>query len=59
VGFAARTAGSEATAAVTLVAALARQLLDLGDAATAYQVVREAPVPANPYFRAEFHFMPG
>jgi len=38
---------------------LARRLLDLGDAKTAYQVVREAPVPANPYYRAEFHFMPG
>jgi soluble lytic murein transglycosylase len=38
---------------------LARRLLDLGDAKLAYQVVREAPVPANPYYRAEFHFMPG
>ena len=38
---------------------LARRLLDLGDAKTAYQVVREAPVPANPYYRAEFHFIPG
>lgn len=38
---------------------LARRLVDLGDAKTAYQVVREAPVPANPYYRAEFHFMPG
>jgi soluble lytic murein transglycosylase len=38
---------------------LARRLLDLGDAKTAYQVVREAPVPANPYYRAEFYFMPG
>jgi soluble lytic murein transglycosylase len=38
---------------------LARRLLDLGDAKTAYLVVREAPVPANPYYRAEFHFMPG
>jgi soluble lytic murein transglycosylase len=38
---------------------LARRMLDLGDAKTAYQVVREAPVPANPYYRAEFHFMPG
>jgi soluble lytic murein transglycosylase len=38
---------------------LARRLLDLGDAKTAYQVVSEAPVPANPYYRAEFHFMPG
>jgi soluble lytic murein transglycosylase len=38
---------------------LARRLLDLGDAKTAYLVVSEAPVPANPYYRAEFHFMPG
>jgi soluble lytic murein transglycosylase len=38
---------------------LARRLLDLGDAKAAYEVVREAPVPANPYYRAEFHFMPG
>src|ERR1700719_1216917 len=39
--------------------ALARKLLDLGDAATAYQVVRESAPPANPYYRAEFHFMTG
>ena len=39
--------------------ALARKLIDLGDAATAYQVVREAAPPANPYYRAEFHFMAG
>jgi soluble lytic murein transglycosylase len=38
---------------------LARRLLDLGDAKAAYQVVREAALPANPYYRAEFHFMPG
>jgi soluble lytic murein transglycosylase len=38
---------------------LARRLLDLGDAKTAYQVVRKAAVPANPYYRAEFHFLPG
>ena len=38
---------------------LARRLLDLGDAKTAYQVVREAALPANPYYRAEFHFMAG
>jgi soluble lytic murein transglycosylase len=38
---------------------LARRLLDLGDPKTAYQVVREAAAPANPYYRAEFHFMPG
>jgi soluble lytic murein transglycosylase len=39
--------------------ALARKLLDLGDAATAYQVVHESEPPANPYYRAEFHFMTG
>lgn len=38
---------------------LARRLLDLGDPKTAYQVVRAAAAPANPYYRAEFHFMPG
>jgi soluble lytic murein transglycosylase len=38
---------------------LARRLLDLGDAKTAYRVVQEAAAPANPYYRAEFHFMPG
>jgi soluble lytic murein transglycosylase len=38
---------------------LARKLLDLGDAATAYQVVRNAAPPANPYYRGEFHFMTG
>jgi soluble lytic murein transglycosylase len=38
---------------------LARKLLDLGDARTAYRVVREAAVPANPYYRADYHFMPG
>jgi soluble lytic murein transglycosylase len=38
---------------------LARRLLDLGDPKTAYRVVREAASPANPYYRAEFHFMPG
>jgi soluble lytic murein transglycosylase len=38
---------------------LARRLLDLGDPKTAYRVVHEAAVPANPYYRAEFHFMPG
>jgi soluble lytic murein transglycosylase len=39
--------------------ALARKLIDLGDATTAYQVVRDAAPPANPYYRAEFHFMAG
>ena len=38
---------------------LARRLIDLGDAGTAYRVVREAAPPANPYYRAEFHFMAG
>jgi peptidoglycan lytic transglycosylase len=38
---------------------LARRLLDLGDPNTAYRVVREVAPPANPYYRAEFHFMPG
>jgi soluble lytic murein transglycosylase len=38
---------------------LARKLLDLGDAATAYQVVSKSAPPANPYYRAEFHFMAG
>jgi len=39
--------------------ALARKLIDLGDAATAYQVVRDAAPPANPYYRTEFQFMAG
>jgi len=39
--------------------ALARKLIDLGDTGTAYRVVREAAPPANPYYRAEFHFMAG
>jgi soluble lytic murein transglycosylase len=38
---------------------LARRLIDLGKPETAYRVVREAAVPANPYYRAEFHFMAG
>jgi soluble lytic murein transglycosylase len=38
---------------------LARRLLDLGDPKTAYRVVQEAAAPANPYYRAEFYFMPG
>jgi soluble lytic murein transglycosylase-like protein len=38
---------------------LARRLIDLGEATTAYRVVREAAPPANPYYRAEFHFMTG
>ncbi len=39
--------------------ALARKLIDVGDAQTAYRVVSEAAPPANPYYRAEFHFMAG
>ncbi|HEV7983796.1 MAG TPA: lytic transglycosylase domain-containing protein [Xanthobacteraceae bacterium] len=39
--------------------ALARKLLDIGEAATAYQVVSHAAAPANPYYRAEFHHMAG
>jgi soluble lytic murein transglycosylase len=39
--------------------ALARKLIDLGDAATAYRVVRDSAPPANPYYRAEFQFMAG
>jgi len=38
---------------------LARKLLDVGDAKTAYQVVRQAAPPANRYYRAERHFMAG
>ena len=38
---------------------LARRFLDLSDPKTAYRVVREAASPANPYYRAEFHFMAG
>lgn len=39
--------------------AVARKLLDLGEAATAYQVAAKAAPPANPYYRAEAHFMAG
>jgi soluble lytic murein transglycosylase-like protein len=38
---------------------LARRLIDLSDAASAYRIVREAAPPANPYYRAEYHFMAG
>lgn len=38
---------------------VARKLLDLGNPQTAYQVVRDAAPPANEYYRAEFHFLPG
>jgi soluble lytic murein transglycosylase len=39
--------------------ALARKLIDVGEAETAYKVVCESAPPANPYYRAEFHFMAG
>jgi soluble lytic murein transglycosylase len=38
---------------------VARRLIDLGDAATAYRVVHEAAPPGNPFYRAEYHFMAG
>jgi soluble lytic murein transglycosylase len=38
---------------------LARKLLDLGEFENAYQVVRNAALPANEYYRADFHFMSG
>ncbi len=38
---------------------LARRLIDQGIAKTAYEVVRHAPIPANPYYRAEYYFMAG
>jgi soluble lytic murein transglycosylase len=38
---------------------LSRKLLDLGKFQVAYQIVREAALPANENYRAEFHFMPG
>ncbi len=38
---------------------LARKLLDLGEFETAYRVARDAAAPANPNYRAEFHFMSG
>jgi soluble lytic murein transglycosylase len=38
---------------------LARKLLDLRDATTAYRVVTGAAPPANPYYRAEYHFLAG
>jgi len=39
--------------------ALARKLIDVGDAATAYQVARTAAPPANQYYEADVHFMAG
>jgi len=38
---------------------LARKLLDTGDPQTAYRVVSSAALPANPYYRADVHFMSG
>ena len=38
---------------------LARKLIDRGNAQTAYRVASEAAPPANPYYRAEFHFLAG
>jgi soluble lytic murein transglycosylase len=39
--------------------ALARKLIDRGNAQAAYRVASEAAPPANPYYRAEFHFLAG
>jgi len=38
---------------------LARKLLDAGDVKGAYQVTREAALPTNKNYRAEFYFLPG
>ena len=38
---------------------VARELLDRGDPTAAYQVLKDAATPVNPYYRAEFHFMAG
>src|SRR5258708_37982661 len=38
---------------------LARKLLDQGKFETAYQVVRDAALPASEHYRADFHFMRG
>src|SRR6266704_815482 len=38
---------------------LARKLLDQGKFQAAYQVVHDAALPANEYYRADFHFMSG
>jgi soluble lytic murein transglycosylase len=38
---------------------LARKLLDSGEIQNAYQVVRNAALPANEYYQADFHFMTG
>src|SRR3984893_4063240 len=36
-----------------------RKLLDLGESENAYQVVRNAALPVNEYYHADFHFMTG
>ena len=38
---------------------LARKLLDQGQFQTAYDVIRPAALPANEYYRADYHFMCG
>lgn len=38
---------------------LARKLLDQGQFQTAYDVVRPAALPDNPYYRSDLHFMSG
>jgi len=38
---------------------LARKLIDHDDAQSAYQIAAAAPTPANPYYRADAHFMAG
>src|SRR5260370_37956962 len=38
---------------------LPRKPLDVGDAKTAYGIVRDAARPADEYYRAEAHFMAG
>ena len=38
---------------------LARKLLDEGKFLTAYQVIQPAALPANEYYRSDYHFMCG
>jgi soluble lytic murein transglycosylase len=38
---------------------LVRKLIDRGDTKQAYRVTTHAALPANPYYRAEYHFMAG
>jgi peptidoglycan lytic transglycosylase len=38
---------------------LARKLIDVGKSETAFEVVRQAALPSNPYYRAELHFLAG